>query len=601
MRSAFKTRATIAALAATFVGVVSCGVEPAHAAADTVVLSIVGTNDLHGRLFTDDAGRGGLTVLGGFMDNLRAVRDADGGAVLVLDAGDTFQGGIESNLSEGLMVVDAYNAIGYAALGVGNHDFDYGTVDPRGPPAEWVPQQLLGRDPGDVRGALKAAAARARFPFLAANILDAATGKPVSWPNVAPSALVTAAGVRVGIIGAMTESGLRQTLAAHAVGLATSPLVPTIDREARALRARGAEIVLLVTHAGGWCTETHDPHDLRSCDDGAEIFRVARELPRGTLQGIVAGHTHGTVAHFVNDVPIISARNFGIEFGRMDLEIATSTHAVVGARIHGPQPVCARRAPATGDCAVAPHGEPVEYEGKPVIPSARVAAAIEPELARVRALRAEPLGVSADTPITRSTGPESALGNLYADALRAAVQDADVGLSYGSGRGGLRADLRSGPLTFGDVYDTFPFDNRVTRVALTGAQLARVLAEQLPQLGDGRRGLLAVSGLRAIVSCGHDGPRVLLERESGALIEPDERLVVAAASYSAGSAVWASIAPAVEARELPLLVRDAVAAWLLERERVSAAELFDAARPRWQLPAQGPGCAPHGDAVILSR
>jgi 5'-nucleotidase len=575
--------------------------ERANADESTVLLSVVGTNDLHGRLFTDDGGYGGLTVLGGFVDNLRAARAADGGAVLVLDAGDTFQGGIESNLSEGLMVVDAYNAIGYSALGVGNHDFDYGTVDPRGPPSEWLPQQLLRRDPGDVRGALKAAAARARFPFLAANILDAASGKPVSWPNVAPSTLVTAAGARIGIIGAMTESGLKQTLAAHAVGLATSPLAPTIAREAESLRARGAEIVLLVTHAGGWCTETHDPHDLTSCDDGAEIFRLARELPAGTLQGIVAGHTHGTVAHFVDDVPIISARNFGVEFGRMDLEFDTATRTVTEVLIHEPQLVCARRARATGECAAAPHGEPVEYEGRPVIPSARVAAAIEPELTRVRALRAESLGVVANTPITRSAGPESALGNLYADALRAAVREADVALSYGSGRGGLRTDLPTGRLTFGQVYDTFPFDNRVTRVALTGAQLKRVLAEQLPQLGDGRRGLLAVSGVRVIVSCGRDGPQVLLQRHSGALIEPDEPLVVAAASYSAGSAAWASIAPAVEARELPLLVRDAVAGWLLERARVAAGDFFDPARPRWQLPPEGPACAPHQPSSAAAR
>src|SRR6187401_1641467 len=80
----------------------------AAAAADEITISIVGTNDLHGRLFTGDEGRGGLTVLGGYVANLRAARATDGGGVLVLDAGDTFQGGIESNLSEGLLVVDAY-------------------------------------------------------------------------------------------------------------------------------------------------------------------------------------------------------------------------------------------------------------------------------------------------------------------------------------------------------------------------------------------------------------------------------------------------------------------------------------------------------------
>ena len=66
------------------------------------------------------------------MRNLRAARAADGGAVLLIDAGDTFQGGIESNLSEGAIVVDAYESLGYAAAVIGNHEFDFGPVDTEG-------------------------------------------------------------------------------------------------------------------------------------------------------------------------------------------------------------------------------------------------------------------------------------------------------------------------------------------------------------------------------------------------------------------------------------------------------------------------------------
>ena len=69
-------------------------------APDLVTLSIIGTNDLHGRIFPRN-GRGGLAVLAGYVNNLRAVRTADGGAVLLIDAGDTFQGTAESNLTEG--------------------------------------------------------------------------------------------------------------------------------------------------------------------------------------------------------------------------------------------------------------------------------------------------------------------------------------------------------------------------------------------------------------------------------------------------------------------------------------------------------------------
>ncbi len=148
-------------------------------------MSIVGTNDLHGHLFTDEQGRGGLTVLGGYVDNLRAARAADGGAVLVLDAGDTFQGGIESNLSEGLMVVDAYNAIGYTRARRRQSRFRLRLRGPARPARELAAARARAAPMSrDMQGALKAAAARAHFPFLAANIVDAATGQPVRWPNV---------------------------------------------------------------------------------------------------------------------------------------------------------------------------------------------------------------------------------------------------------------------------------------------------------------------------------------------------------------------------------------------------------------------------------
>jgi 5'-nucleotidase len=558
------------------------------AAAD-VTLSIVGTNDLHGRLFTDEQGRGGLTVLGSYVDNLRAARAADGGAVLVLDAGDTFQGGIESNLSEGLMVVDAYNAIGYTALAVGNHDFDFGAADPRGPISEWLRRESRTEAPGDLQGALKAAAARARFPFLAANIVDATTGKPVRWPNVAPSAIVEAAGVRVGIVGMMTEGGLRQTLAAHAEGLGILPLAPTALAEARALRARGAEIVVLTTHAGGWCSETADPHDLTSCDDGSEIFQLARELPAGTLQAIVAGHSHGTVAHFVGGVPIISVPSFGTQFGRMDLTFDTTRRALVDVRIHEPQRVCTRIEPLTGECAVAPAGVAAEYEGAPVTPSAAVAAAIEPELARVRALRAELLGVSADTTIPRGTGFDGALGNLFAEAVLAAVPGADAALSYGAGRGGLRADFPSGPLSFGHAYDAFPFDNRITRVVLTGAQLERLIGAQLPQWLEGRRGLPGLAGLSIAVECTGAQAQVRVTHDRKGALAPDEPLVLAMASTTVGR-FTATALPGereIAAAELPVLVRDAVASWLVARGgRVAAGDFTG----RWQLPPQGTSC-----------
>ncbi|MFN7978331.1 MAG: hypothetical protein U0P30_09355 [Vicinamibacterales bacterium] len=146
----------------------------AHRAMSGVVrLSLVATTDLHGYVLPRD-GTGGLAVFGGYLNNLRAARAADGGGVVLVDSGDTWLGGIESDMSEGAVVVDAYGALGYVAAAVGNHDLEFGPVD-----AWWTSP---GEAP-DLRGALKARARQAAFPFLAANLAERATGRRWRGPT----------------------------------------------------------------------------------------------------------------------------------------------------------------------------------------------------------------------------------------------------------------------------------------------------------------------------------------------------------------------------------------------------------------------------------
>ena len=529
-----------------------------------VTLSIVGTTDLHGRVFPTE-GRGGLAQLGGYLRNLRAARASDG-AVLLLDAGDTFQGGIESNLSEGALVVDAYNVLGYDALAIGNHEFEYGALDTHsGTPG-----------PADMRGALKAAAARARFPFLAANVIDEVTGRPIEWPNVRPSTIVETAGLRVGIVGVMTYDGLTKTLAANVQGLGTTALVPTVEREARELRRRGVDVVVVLSHAGGACTRFDDPDDLSSCDDDAEIFWLARQLPPGLVDAVVAGHSHEAVAHEVSGIPIVQAYSRGRAFARVDLTVERGI-GVTSARVFAPRELCVAlsqdEACATG--GIAPH-----YEGAPVEPDVAVVAAMQPALDRVNRWRETPLGVSLETPLSRTQdGLESPLGNLFADALLAAVPGADVAVGMGARRGGLRTDLPAGVLTRGPLYDVFPFDNRVVTLALTGEQLQRALAREASR---GRRGVPSVSGVRVRVTCGRDGPQVEIMTSSGAPVGQSETLTVATTDFFAARVSFyaGSTSPRTVLASAPL-VRDAVADWLSARGgRLRADDL--AGLPRWE-------------------
>jgi 2',3'-cyclic-nucleotide 2'-phosphodiesterase (5'-nucleotidase family) len=495
-----------------------------------LTVSIVGTNDLHGGVVARN-GRGGLALLGGYVKNLRAARARDGGAVLLLDAGDMFQGTLESNIGEGAAVVAAYNALGYSAAAIGNHEFDFGPVGKAATP----------RAPGDdPRGALRARASEARFPFLAANLIETATGSPPGWTNVRPTTLIDVAGIKVGIVGVMTLRALSATIAGNVGGLSVAPLVDTIRAHATALRTQGANVVIVTAHAGGRCATLDRPDDLSSCEPGAEIIEVARGLPRGLVDVIVAGHTHAAIAHQVEGIAITEAYSNGRAFGRVDLSIDRRTRTVVGRRSFPPRDLCERENPTTKACGprsdaalVAP-----EYEGAPVEPDAAIEQVLAPALEQVRTLKAEPIGVVLETPIRRLL-PVSPLGNLVTDAYLAAVPGADVAVNNSGG--GLRADLPAGPLTYGSVFEVMPFDNLVVRLRVTGQQLRQVFSASIQQ---GRRGL-GFAGVRVEARCEAGALAVKMTRSSGAAIADGDALLLVTSDFLAtgGDGILTPIMP----------------------------------------------------------
>jgi 5'-nucleotidase len=571
-------RARLQCLMAALAGAAACTAACTAVAVpppdDVVTLSIVGTTDVHGAM-SDRDGRGGLPLLGGYVDNLRAARAADGGGVVLVDAGDMFQGTLESNVTEGAAMVAAYNAIGYTAAAIGNHEFDFG---PAGPLVTPVSQA------DDAQGALKARAAEARFPFLTANVVEAATGAPVAWPNVFPSTLVTVAGVRVGIVGATAGNTPQTTIAANLRGLTVAPLAPAIAREAAALRMRGASVVIVTAHEGGRCREFAQPLDPASCDMSADIVAVAKALPKGLVDVIVGGHTHSQMAHRIADVYIMQAGASGAAFVRADVRVNRATAAVAGVTLFAPHQVCAREDPATSRCDAAGSDgvelRPSQYEGRPVAASAAVVAAMQPALARVEAVKRAPVGVRLVTAFPRVRLAESALGNMFADAVREAMRG-DVAILNG---GGIRTDLPAGTLTYGQLYETFPFENRLVVLDLTGAQLAKVLANNLAPAGPVGQ-IMSISGVRVTAACKAGTLAVTLERPSGRPIADGERLRVVLTDFvlAGGDALLAPVEP-VDTTVPPdaPLMRDAIAMWLSARGGELRTEQFLVpAQRRW--------------------
>jgi len=319
-------------------------------------------------------------------------------------------------------------------------------------------------------------------------------------------------------------------------------------------------------------------------------MQVARALPQGLVDAIVAGHAHSGMAHQVAGIAIIESYNGGRTFGRVDLVIDRATRRVLEKRIFAPRDLCARVDQGTTRCD--PEGSSAgriraEYEGAPVTPAPAITRAIAPAVQATEGLKKTPLGVMLPAPIRRAGFPDSPLGNLFTDAYRAGVPGADVSINNTSG--GLRTDLPAGPLTYGAVFEVMPFDNRLVTFHLTGAELRTVFANQISRVS----ALTGVSGLHLRVTCERGAVNVGMLRPNGAPVTDTERLLVATTDFLAtgGDGIFAPVTPpngfTIE-QDLGL-VRDVVVESLKKRGgTLREDQLVDPANPRWTLPGKAP-------------
>lgn len=552
MRSNFVT--TIIAVALT-----AC--TQTEAQPDLVVISVIGSNDSHGELVRQ-GDRAGMTTLSGYVAALRTIR-AEGGDVLLVSAGDMWQGTLESNLNEGASVVDAYNAMGYAASAIGNHEFDFGPVGPKS-----IPEDA----DDDPQGALRRNAMAADFPLLAANLIDARTGRMIEWENVEPSVMTSRAGVDIGIIGVSTSETAATTIAANVANIAIAPLADAVVVEAKKLRAAGAVLVIVLAHAGSECVAFDDPYDLSSCNMDDEIMQVANAIPAGLVDHIVAGHRHRGIAHFVNGIAVTAGYSNTRAFSRVDFTVDRRSGQVVERRIHPPTLMCS--------------DDPCIYEGIDVAPMpevARIAAEASEVAAQRRAAR---LGVFVETPFTLRSRPEDSLGNLFTTAVLE-MKEADI--SIHNVWGGIRAELPDGELTFGDVFRVFPFDNRITVTELSGADVRQIFARQ----AHNRYRAAGFAGMRVFVQCNDGQLSVRMVREDGSEIADDDRLRVVTNDFLllGGDGILTPVTPdgGFEIPHGTPLVRDTLVQWFRDRGgRINAAEFLDASEPRWNLPDELP-------------
>ena len=564
-------RTIITLVVAVFIA--SCAPTSVTPEVDHVVISVLGTNDVHGELIPQ-SDRGGITTFSGYVAAVRDAR-ADDGAVLLVDAGDMWQGTLESNLSEGAAVVEAYNALGYSAAALGNHEFDFG---PSGEQA--IPET----DVDDPQGALKRRLTEIEFPVLAANLIDTTTNQVVAWENLQPSAIVLRAGIKVGLIGVLTEYTLQTTILANTKGLRIAPLAESIVAQARELRAAGASLVIVLAHAGSRCTEFADPLDLSSCAMSGEIMRVANDIPPGLVDHIVAGHKHHGIAHVVNGIVITSSYSNTRAFSRVDFTLDRNSGSVIEHHIFPPQANCANAPDEDGQCGYEDDEsrERASYEGRPVVALAEVVAIADRARGIAEQRKAERLGVFVETDMTLRQQPETVLGNLFTDAVRQSM-DADIAIH--NVYGGIRAELPKGEVTFGNLFRVFPFDNRIAIVELSGQEIRKIIAHQA--LNEYRRA--GFSGMRVFVSCDNGQMSIRMIKADGSAIEDADTLRVVSNDFLllGGDDIMTPVIPegGFNIPNGKPLVRDTLVDWFRRRGgTMNADEFRDPENLRWNLP-----------------
>ncbi|MEU1369025.1 5'-nucleotidase C-terminal domain-containing protein [Streptomyces sp. NPDC005803] len=525
-----------------------------HTPARTVDVQLLSFNDLHGNL-EPPAGSAGTVAekqadgttkavpAGGveyLASSLRAARK--GHPYSITAAGGDMVGA--SPLLSGLFhdepTIEALNKIDLDVTTVGNHEFDEGAT-------ELARLQNGGCHP--VEGCYEQGKKfqGADFPYLAANVTDEKTGKPI----LKPYTVWKKNGVKIGFIG-VTLEGTPNIVTANGVkGLKFHDEIETVNKYAKELDRQGVKSIVALIHEGGAPASSSYNYDCDSPGAGDGISGPITDIAKGIspkVDALVTGHTHQAYVCTIPDPAgnprlVTSASSFGKLYTDTTLTYDRRTQDIVRTAVKGSAKASSKH-PAPANPVSANH----------IVTRDQAKATDMTDLiARWNTLAApianRPQGfISADINGRGSTAPEKPLGDLIADAQLEGLAPADKGGAVVAfmNPGGIRADLvykatggeGDGVVTYGESFTVQPFTNMMNVVDLTGAQLVSALQQQVSGSNEASPKILQISkGLTYTLDMTKAGAaRVVTDtiRLNGEPIDPATSYRVAMNEFLAG-------------------------------------------------------------------
>jgi 5'-nucleotidase len=433
-----------------------------------IVVNLVAMNDLHGHLDAEkfsighagDASAhtlvgGGIEILGA---NLQAWRQEDKDWIGASP-------GISSIFADE-PTIEALNLLDLRVSALGNHEFDQGIQ-------ELKRQQHGGCDSPrpDKACQFNSQFSGAKFSYIAANVIETSSGKPL-FPAYH---IEQAHGVKIGFIGAVLRETPMMAATENVKGLVFEDEAAAINRTIPALKALGVKVFVVLIHEGGTTTEAFDQSDCSQLK-GPIVDIVKRLDP--AIKLIVSGHSHSGFLCKVDGRTVTQAQMYGHLLTRIALTVDGSSHEV--------RDIQAR------NIVMAPSADPV--------PPA-LASLMAKVNQRSHAAMSRPVARLAVPVISRAMNEagESPMGNLVADAQLAAVKNLGVQIAFMNNKG-IRGNLISdaGNVTnFGQNTAVLPFGNTLILMSLSGAQIRMLLEQQVwldVEAQDGRNVLQVSDG-----------------------------------------------------------------------------------------------------------
>jgi 5'-nucleotidase len=444
-------------LPATFALVLTCALPALAQSAPPVELRVLAINDFHGNLRPppggirindpEDRTRKVTVTAGGaeYMATLvKQLREGHKNTIFVA-AGDLIGASpLLSAMFHDEPTIASMSMMGLAISSVGNHEFDEGKT-------ELLRMQNGGCHPDDgCKGPHPFEGAK--FHYLAASTMDTATGKSV-FP---PYEIREFDGIPVAFIGLTLKGTAGIVAPAGIAGLEFRDEAETVNALVPELRARGVEAIVVLIHEGGEPTG-----DYNECPGiSGPIVDIVKKFDRA-VDVVVSGHTHRAYVCDIDGRLVTSGDKFGTLVTAIDLKLDPATRDIVAARADNVIVANASLAKDSEQTAL------IEAYDKLAAPIAnRPAGSLTATLSRVP-----------------NEAGESPLGDVIADAQLAASRDARNGgaMIALTNPGGIRTDINrkdDGTVSYGELFASQPFRNRIVTMTLTGAQLKDMLEQQ---------------------------------------------------------------------------------------------------------------------------